>query len=99
MQALVTGATGLLGRALVARLSQPTVLSRDPDHATSLLGAVRALRWDSAREPALPAALRGVDAVFHLAGEPLAEGRWTAEKKRRIHDSRVLGTRNVIAGL
>lgn len=99
MKALVTGATGLLGQALVARLSRPTVLSRDPDHATSLLGAVSALRWDSASEPAPPAALREVDAVFHLAGEPLAEGRWTAEKKRRIHDSRVLGTRNLIAGL
>lgn len=99
MKALVTGATGLLGRALVARLPEPTVLSRDPDQATSLLGTVSALRWDSAREPAPPDALRGVDAVFHLAGEPLAEGRWTAEKKRRIQDSRVLGTRNLIAGL
>jgi uncharacterized protein (TIGR01777 family) len=99
MRALVTGATGLLGRALLARLSEPTVLSRDPDHAASLLGGVSALRWDSAREPAPLAALSGVDTIFHLAGEPLAEGRWTAEKKRRIHDSRVLGTRNLVAGL
>jgi hypothetical protein len=92
MRALVTG-------ALLARLSKPTVLSRDPDHAASLLGGVRALRWDSAREPAPPDALLEVDTVFHLAGEPLAEGRWTAEKKRRILDSRVLGTRNLVAGL
>jgi uncharacterized protein (TIGR01777 family) len=99
MKALVTGATGLLGRALLARLSEPTVLSRDPDQASSLLAGVSALRWDAAREPAPPAALRGVEAVFHLAGEPLAEGRWTAEKKRRILDSRVLGTRNLVAGL
>jgi len=37
--------------------------------------------------------------VFNLAGEPVAEGRWTAERKRRIRDSRVLGTRNLVAGL
>ncbi|HEX6240185.1 MAG TPA: TIGR01777 family oxidoreductase, partial [Polyangiales bacterium] len=38
------------------------------------------------------------DVVFHLAGDPVAEGRWTHEKKRRIRDSRVLGTRNLVAG-
>jgi uncharacterized protein (TIGR01777 family) len=37
--------------------------------------------------------------VFNLAGEPVAEGRWTDERKRRIRDSRVLGTRNLVAGL
>jgi uncharacterized protein (TIGR01777 family) len=40
-----------------------------------------------------------VDVVFNLAGEPVAEGRWTADKKRRIRESRVLGTRNLVAGL
>jgi hypothetical protein len=43
--------------------------------------------------------LEGVEVVFNLAGEPVAEGRWTADKKRRIRDSRVLGTRNLVAGL
>ena len=44
-------------------------------------------------------ALDGVDAVFHLAGDPVAEGRWTAEKKQRIRDSRVLGTRHLVDAL
>lgn len=99
MRALVTGATGLLGRALVARLPSPRVLSRDPASAERQLGQVRALPWDPAREPAPAAALEGVEAVFHLAAESLAEGRWSAERKRRIRDSRVLGTRNLVAGL
>jgi uncharacterized protein (TIGR01777 family) len=38
-----------------------------------------------------------VEAVFHLAGEPVAQGRWTAAKKQRIRESRVLGTRNLVA--
>ena len=35
-------------------------------------------------QPPPPAALEGLDAVFHLAGDPVAEGRWTAGKKQRI---------------
>jgi uncharacterized protein len=37
--------------------------------------------------------------VFNLAGEPVSEARWTDEKKRRIRDSRVVGTRNLLSGL
>jgi len=47
------------------------------------------------RDGATPALLEGVDAVVHLAGEPVAQ-RWTAAAKRRIHDSRVEGTRKLI---
>jgi uncharacterized protein (TIGR01777 family) len=105
MRALVTGATGLLGRALVTRLmhgsmpTPPMILSRDPDNALRVLGTSRAARWDAAGEPPPAAAFERIEAVFHLAGEPLAEGRWTAERKRRIRESRVLGTRNLVAGL
>jgi uncharacterized protein len=48
--------------------------------------------------PAPYEALRSIEVVFNLAGEPVAEGRWTVEKKRRIRDSRVVGTRNLVAG-
>jgi uncharacterized protein (TIGR01777 family) len=48
----------------------------------------------------LPAeCLRDVDAIFHLAGEPVASGRWTAKKKARIRDSRRVGTANLVRGL
>jgi uncharacterized protein (TIGR01777 family) len=55
--------------------------------------------WRPEAEPAPLEAFGDVDTVFHLAGEPVAEGRWTTEKKRRIEDSRVLGTRHLVATL
>jgi uncharacterized protein (TIGR01777 family) len=98
----VTGATGLLGRRLVAGLrergAQLTILSRDPDRARARLGEVQALHWEPANAPAPPEALAGRDAVIHLAGEPIAQ-RWSDGAKAAIRESRVLGTRNLLAGL
>jgi hypothetical protein len=99
VKALITGGTGLLGRELLANLTDAVVLSRDPARTTRKLGGARAVRWDPATEAAPLDALQGVEAVFNLAGEPVAEGRWTEGKKRRIRDSRVVGTRNLVAGL
>jgi hypothetical protein len=50
------------------------------------------ISWDPASETLDIHALEGLDAVVHLAGESIASGRWTAEKKRRIRDSRIQGT-------
>jgi uncharacterized protein (TIGR01777 family) len=75
-----------------------TALSRDPARASTSLG-VPAEQWqDPTAEPAPAEALRGRDAVVHLLGETVAQ-RWTGEAKRDIRDSRVLGTRNLVAGL
>jgi uncharacterized protein (TIGR01777 family) len=52
--------------------------------------------WDPLKEPA---PLEGVDAVLHLAGEPLTGGRWTREKMNRIRTSRAVGTRNLVLGI
>ena len=96
MPALVTGATGFVGKKLLSRLDHPVVLSRDVSAARARLGSgVRVFAWDPLREPAPPDALADVDVVFHLAGESVADGRWTAAKKTRIRDSRVLGTRHL----
>jgi hypothetical protein len=100
MKALVTGATGFVGRALCARLSGAVVvLSRNPDRARQWLPGVTAFGWDPLRDAAPVAAFDGVDAIFHLAGEPVAGGRWTAGRRQRIHDSRVIGTRNLVEGI
>jgi uncharacterized protein len=102
MRVAVTGATGTIGRALVRELldrgDEVTVLSRDADRARSALG-VEAVEWaDPKGAPAPSEALRGRDGVVHLLGEPIAQ-RWTEEAKQEIRDSRVLGTRNLVAGL
>jgi uncharacterized protein len=96
MRTLVTGATGLIGRKLVDRLDRAVVLTR---HRGGVPGMADAHAWSP--EVALPPAeaLADVTMVFNLAGEPVAGGRWTSERKRRIRDSRVLGTRNLVAGL
>lgn len=99
MRTLVTGATGLIGRRLVAGLPGAVVLTRDPARAGRVLGNVEAHRWEPEGGPPPMEALHGVEAVVHLAGEPVAAGRWTAARKRRIRDSRVAGTRNLVAGL
>lgn len=59
---------------------------------------VAVVAWSPEAEAAPADALAGRDGVVHLAGEPVAQ-RWTPEARRRIRDSRELGTRNLVAGL
>jgi len=99
MRTLVTGATGLIGKQLIGKVENPVVLSRNPDEARRRLGNVEAYAWNPAGGQPPVEALRGVEVVFNLVGEPVFEGRWTDEKKRRIRDSRVAGTRNLVSAL
>ena len=100
MRILVTGATGLIGRelgkALAARGDTLVCLVRDTQGARRRLPfPAKCFEWDHQR--AVPAeALLEVDAIVHLAGEPVAEKRWTNERKRLIRDTRVLGTRRLV---
>lgn len=104
MKVTVTGATGTLGRQVVAELKARgdvvTALSRNPDRAREALGdGVHAMQWADPKAEAPPAgALEGQDAVLHLLGEPVAQ-RWSDDAKREIRDSRVLATRNLVAAL
>jgi uncharacterized protein len=107
LRVTITGATGLIGRGLVDALrkqgAEVTVLSRDPSRARERFAAdggppVQAFAWDLLREPAPAEALSGRDAVVHLAGENVAQ-RWSEQAKQAIRDSRVIGTRNLLAGL
>ena len=99
MKALVTGATGLVGRRLVRELEGATVLGRDPARTRAKLGGVTAFAWQPQEGPPPAEAFAGIDVVFHLAGEPVAEGRWTKDKKRAIRDSRVEGTKHLVDAL
>jgi uncharacterized protein (TIGR01777 family) len=102
MKILITGATGLIGRSVCRSLidegHQVAVLSRRPPAAIDLAGVI-SFRWEPVAESPPAAALDGVEAVIHLAGEPLVAARWTEEQKRRIRDSRVKGSRNLVAGM
>jgi hypothetical protein len=90
MNILVTGSTGLIGSELVS------CLSRNQHQVIRLVRHARAgtdeISWDPAAGILDPQSLEGLDAVVHLAGENIASGRWTEEKKRRIRDSRLQGT-------
>lgn len=97
MNILITGATGFLGRRVCEVLSQAghtvVALSRDPAAARQRIPLLTAaFSWN-----ALGEALKNCDAVIHLAGETVA-GRWTDTKKRAIHESRIVGTRNLVEG-
>ena len=102
MRVTVTGATGLIGRRLVGELTgrgdEVTVLTRSPGKAREALPGTTPAAWDPEAGPAPAEALDGRDAVVHLAGENVAQ-RWSAGAKRRIHQSRERGTRNLVAGL
>jgi uncharacterized protein (TIGR01777 family) len=89
MNVLISGATGLIGSALVPELEAKghtvTRLSRSQSGASTV-------RWDPSAGT-IDGDLEGTEAVVHLAGESIAQGRWSPDKKRRILDSRVRGTR------
>jgi uncharacterized protein (TIGR01777 family) len=95
MRVALTGASGTIGSAVARELRQ----RGDEVTALSRSGAGEAVRWAAPKEEPAPAeALRGRDAVVHLLGEPIDQ-RWSDEAKREIRDSRVLGTRNLVAAL
>ncbi len=104
MRVVVTGATGVIGRALVgallARGDDVVALSRDQRRARAALGdAVEVHAWPEPKQAPPPeTALIGADAAVNLVGEPVAQ-RWTEAAKQAIRDSRVLGTRSLVAGL
>ena len=102
MRVLVTGASGLIGSAvcdaLLARGHEVVGLSRDPERARPTNRTVTWHAWEPAAERPPAEALEGVDGVVNLVGEEINQ-RLTEEAKRRIHDSRVRATKNLVDGI
>lgn len=93
----VTGSTGMVGSALMASLSSTAetkaiVRSQPASYEDEI-------QWDAGTGFVNPDRLEGLDAVVHLAAEGIAEGRWTDDKKRRIRESRVVGTTTLCTAL
>ena len=91
MKILVSGSTGLVGSALVPRLKAEghevlRLVRSAPKEGTG------EVYWNPEKGTLDAEEIEGVEGVVHLAGESIAEGRWTEEKKKRISSSRVVGT-------
>ena len=102
MRVLVTGATGLIGSAvadaLLARGDEVVGLTRDPDRAKPKNPTVRWYAWQPVTERPPPEAFDHVDAVVNLIGEEINQ-RLTETAKRRIRESRITASRNLIQGI
>lgn len=105
MRVGITGATGLIGRALASELAgrdhEVVALTRGGAALTGFPAGVRSVRWSpygGGTKAALVNTLEGLDALVHLAGEPVGK-RWTTARKRAIRASRVEGTKTLVTAL
>lgn len=101
MKVLVTGATGLIGKKIIHALlrenHQVIALARTPSRLSEL-PEKNIFAWSDDQVAPIEA-LRGCEAIIHLAGEGIVEKRWNEERKKRIWNSRVYGTNNIIESL
>nr|BFD67094.1 hypothetical protein HAGR004_21160 [Bdellovibrio sp. HAGR004] len=104
MRILITGATGLIGRELGKILAEKGhdlfVVSRSAQKAKELLPfPCQVLEGDLSHAPLQDARLEQMEAVINLMGESIAGSRWTEEKKKKIYESRVTATKNLVQSL
>lgn len=108
MKVAITGATGFVGSRLVAKLSEQghavVVLTRSRPTAENLFpraafATVELVEYTPLKTGAWQGAIAGCDGVVNLAGEPIAEGRWTESRKQRILHSRQVGTERIVEAI
>jgi hypothetical protein len=103
MNVAISGGTGLIGGALAASLAADgegvRILTRSPSRYEGRFPGCEVVGWAGTRPENLAESLAGVDAVVHLAGENLADGRWTAARKQRLRDSRLHTTQALTAAI
>ena len=93
MRIIITGGTGLIGKALCPLLLADghlvTVLSRTPDAARGMPRGVRIEEWDGKTPEGWSQLVNGADAIVNLAGAGIADSRWTAQRKQLLRESRI----------
>jgi uncharacterized protein len=108
MKVAVTGATGFVGTRLVERLNADghtvVVLTRSLSRGKQVFPAsafpnVEVFAYTPLESGEWQAVISGCDGVVNLAGEPIAEGRWTPQRKQAILDSRKVGTEKIVEAI
>jgi uncharacterized protein len=103
MKVAVAGATGFVGSRLVERLQaeghQVLVLTRDVGRAKRMFPQAEVVAYAPLEAGDWQGTIAGCDAVVNLAGAPIAETRWTTERKQEIMDSRKIGTQKIVEAI
>lgn len=93
MRIIITGGTGLIGRALCPLLLTDghlvTVLSRNPEESSGMPRGARIEKWDGKTTEGWSQLVNGADAIINLAGAGIADKPWTAKRKQLIRESRI----------
>lgn len=100
MRVIITGGSGLIGRALSANLvrdgNEVIILSRQPERVIGLPAGVTAKWWDGRTAEGWHSLAEGADAIVNLAGEDISSKRWSDERKRAIRQSRLNASQAVV---
>jgi uncharacterized protein len=103
MKIAIAGATGFVGSRLVEQLQaqghEVVIFTRSPQQASNRFGKAQIVGYNPLQSGAWQESISGCDAVVNLAGEPIAEKRWTPAHKRTILESRQLGTQKIVEAI
>ena len=101
---IITGATGLIGRRLCDSLAKSgneiTIFTTNPGKAAETIKyAKEFVDWNFLKINEWEKIIDGTDAVIHLAGASIAGKRWDEDYKKRIYDSRIISTKNLVTAI
>jgi uncharacterized protein len=103
MKIAIAGATGFVGSRLVEQLQaqghQIVILTRSPQQASNRFGTAEVVGYNPLKSGEWQSAIDGCDAIINLAGEPIAEKRWTTAQKRVMLESRQIGTEKIVEAI